>query len=49
MDELGITLQKSGIRGYYLQLPVLRARTERVKSHFKYGIATLYGKIYNCQ
>ena len=42
MDEAEITLQKGGTRGSDLRLLVLRARTERVKSHFKFRIATLW-------
>ena len=40
MDEAGISLQKSVTHGSDLRLLVC-ARTEQVKSHFKYRIAIL--------
>ena len=41
MDEAGINLQNGVTCGYDLQLLILRARTERVKSHFMYRNTTL--------
>ena len=41
MDEAGISLQNGVICSSDLRLLVLRARTEKVKSHFKYRNATL--------
>ena len=42
MGEAGISLQKDVTRGSDRRLLVLLARTEKVKSHFKYKIATLW-------
>ena len=41
MDEAGIYLQKGVTRSSYLWLLVLRACTKKIKSYFKYRIATL--------
>ena len=45
MDEAGISLQKGVTRSSGLRLLVLRARTKKVKFHFKYRIATLWNDL----
>ena len=45
MEEAGISLQKGVTRSSGLRLLVLRARTEKVKSHFKCRIATLWNNL----
>ena len=44
-DEAGISIQKSVTHGAGLRLLVLRARSEKVKSHLKYRIATLWNDL----
>ena len=45
MDEAGISLQKGVTHSSDLRLLVLRVCTEKVKSHFKYRIATLWNDL----
>ena len=45
LDEAGISLQIGVTRSSGLRLLVLRARTVKVKSHFKYRITTLWNDL----